>query len=324
VKKFGIAMALLTGCLGSVPLSAAEPVFSCDFGEKSVSISATDDALSYVFGPAGNPELDLTIRLSSSSLSHHFALYAHASERWLRLRTGEHSYVAFELFSTPNYDGRGGYDVSGILVLKGEEQVARLDCDDPVQFGDSFDLSVLPEAGEALSDLIYAAVPPQDNDTISEYGLLSNIEAGPYPFFTVTIEFPERDFSEDFTLNIEAVELDVPGLMALLGYYVSFEYISEFEHGLIDIKSGETMLLGTDISDIDPDWLSVTGILRGAEAVTQSDLPGEVLIESPDGTLTVFPYYVPPQFVRANGKTVTAFYVEMPRIEITRIEASKD
>ncbi len=316
----GMALACLIGNAAR----AAEPVFACAFGDRSVAISISGDLMQYRFGPAAKAELELAIPLASPDLSHHFTLYAHASERWLRLRNGAYSYVAFTLFSTPNYDGTGGYDVAGLLVLKDDQPIARLDCDQPVQFGGTFDLALLPDDGEALSDILYEPVLDTRDDTISDFGLIAAVEDGPYPFFIISIEFPERQFTEDFMLNVEAVPLSDTDLMAMVGRYASFDYTATLEHALIDIESDGAMLLGTGHDEINPEWRSLTGTLRGAEALTQSDLPGEVRIEAPDGTITVFPYYVPGEFLRANGKVVTAFYTDIPRTEITRLEPAAD
>ena len=46
------------------------------------------------------------------------------------------------------------------------------------------------------------------DDELNEYGLIASVEDGPYPMYSVTIEFPERRMRQSFSLNIEAVDMD--------------------------------------------------------------------------------------------------------------------
>jgi hypothetical protein len=47
---------------------------------------------------------------------------------------------------------------------------------------------------------------PSEAQEIPEMGLLLQVEDAGYPFATLTIEFPERNFTEYFTINMESVE----------------------------------------------------------------------------------------------------------------------
>ena len=71
---------------------------------------------------------------------------------------------------------------------------------------------------------------------IIEFGLLINVEDSGYPFYTLTIEFPERGFTEYFVLNLEEVHnIDQPTLSNSVGKYLLFEYTSEINNALLDL-----------------------------------------------------------------------------------------
>lgn len=305
--------------IGGHDRAAETPVFACSFGEKSVTITATTDALRFEFGQVGQPEIVLERPLDSSDLAHLYDLFPHSSTEWVRFRDGAFSYVVFAAYDTPE---SGGYDFSGLMVLEGAEKLAQFECPDAEQFGTTFDLSVLRDDTDDISDLFLPAFPDTDlaDDNIEEFGVLVGYEDAVYPLFVVTLEFPERQFQQDFTMDVEALAVDIGKLDGLIGQYISISYVSFLEPNLIDIALDGTMLLGTPVEDIDPEWLTVTGVLSGAAETTYSDLPDEMEVTAADGEQTIFPYYIPEELLPANGRAVTAYYVLTPRTVITRFD----
>ncbi|PKP39205.1 MAG: hypothetical protein CVT98_02750 [Bacteroidetes bacterium HGW-Bacteroidetes-15] len=148
---------------------------------------------------------------------------------------------------------------------------------------------------------------PKD-DEIREFGRIIKIEDGPYPMFFLTIEFPERHMKNDFNLNIESIPMDVASLYKLKGNYAAFYYLSELQNDLLDIQLNGSSLLGDYAPKVDPKWKSITGILKGAEEETRSDLPDEISVTDEKGRTINFKYFITQEMASANGKTVKVFY----------------
>jgi len=156
---------------------------------------------------------------------------------------------------------------------------------------------------------------------ITERGLVKDVEDSGYPFATVTIEFPERKFSEYFTINMEEVEnasLDV--IRNYVGKYVVFNYTSTLSYALLDLQKDGKSLLGMDSNDIDPSWKIIEGELDGASEETVGDLPGEVSIRANDGENLYFEFYVTSEMVSANGKRVKGYYDVRTKNDIKSIK----
>lgn len=149
---------------------------------------------------------------------------------------------------------------------------------------------------------------PTDEE-IREYGKIINIEDGVYPMFVVTFELPERQMKSMFKLNIEAITLDSETLAGLEGKYISFYYTSELENDLADIHLNGTTLLGEYAPELNLSWKNITGVLKGAENETMSDLPDEITVTDENGKVISFEYYITPEMVAANGKVVKAYYL---------------
>lgn len=164
---------------------------------------------------------------------------------------------------------------------------------------------------------------PSD-DEIFEFGIISNIEDGVYPMFILTLEIPERQMTESFNLNIEAISLDVESLDNLVGKYATIYYLSELENNLHDVHFNGKSLLGEYAPEEDYSTRHITGVLEGAESETVSDLPGEVSITDKNGTKVIFSWYVDSEMVVANGKIVTAYYSIRGNEIITHIQPSLD
>lgn len=163
-----------------------------------------------------------------------------------------------------------------------------------------------------------------ENRGIKELGLLKQVEDSGYPFVTLTIEFPERNFTEVFGLNLEEVKnVDAQKLNAWVGKYVAFDYDSDIVNALMDLKRGGQSILDTDVYTKNADTKVIKGILSGAEEVTSGDLPGEILITTEEGITMSFAFFIDEKIVAVNGKKVVAFYEERTQNTINEIRLSK-
>lgn len=159
---------------------------------------------------------------------------------------------------------------------------------------------------------------------IDEMGLLKKVEDSGYPFATLTIEFPERNFTEYFTINMEEVEnASITNLNSYIDHYVKFTYNSELTYALLDMYHDSKSIFGAEVAPEGDGIKSIEGILYGAEQVTNGDLPGEVSVFADDGENHYFPYYVTQDMVNVNEKRVTAFYETRTSNTIMSIEVVK-
>jgi len=145
------------------------------------------------------------------------------------------------------------------------------------------------------------------DDEIQEFGIISNIEDSGYPMFIITIEFPERQMTLDFNLNIEAISLDMGQLYELQNKYITFYYSSDEDNDIHDIFFNNSSLLGEYAVDIDG-CKKIKGILSNADSETMSDLPDVFFVTDEEGYRVAFTYYITQKLVEANGKEITIYY----------------
>tara|TARA_R110002073_G_scaffold313380_3_gene485310 strand:- start:18677 stop:19324 length:648 start_codon:yes stop_codon:yes gene_type:complete len=163
---------------------------------------------------------------------------------------------------------------------------------------------------------------PTDND-IREFGIMENAEDGGYPFFVVTMNFVERNIKHDFNLNIEAISLTNEELDKLKGKYATIYYTSEDENDLSDLHFKGKSLFGEYAPEMDTNWKKTTGVMTGADRLS-GDLPGKVTVTDADGKKTTFEVFIDDETMKANGKTVTAYYTIKGVDKITHIEPSSE
>ena len=162
---------------------------------------------------------------------------------------------------------------------------------------------------------------PTDEE-LREFGIVTEVEDGPYPFFSITIEFPEREFIQSFSLNVEAIAQDQNDLFELKGKYVTLYYTSDEENMLFDIQQNGASL-HPDEEEVDESWKQITGTLNGATTVS-GDLPNDITIKDASGNELPFECYVTDEMIAANGQEVTVYYGIHFSNEITFIKASED
>jgi hypothetical protein len=159
------------------------------------------------------------------------------------------------------------------------------------------------------------------DDEINERGLLKEVEDGGYPFATLTIEFPERKFTEQFIINLGNVTtVTMDDLNKAIGSYVSFGYTSEISNALLDIQLDGESLLGDDAPTLAADTKQIMGKLKGANRETTGDEPGKIAITTDDNTTETFQYFVTKEMVAANGKVVIGYFEERTRNTIKSIK----
>jgi hypothetical protein len=159
------------------------------------------------------------------------------------------------------------------------------------------------------------------DDELREYGIITEINDCAYPIYSIAVEFPERKMVEQFSLNIEAIDLDVPQLNALLNKYVTIYFTADLEANLLDLQLKGKSILGEEVVKV-AKQKSVTGLLSGAESDTQSYLPDLFTIKDATGNVTQFSYFITSEMTKGNGKEVTAFYVLQGKSNITKIVPS--
>jgi hypothetical protein len=190
--------------------------------------------------------------------------------------------------------------------------------------------------GAALSDSASwhnTSIPIQKNtetkDTpgsfvgdMKEFGLLKNVEDSGYPFVTLTIEFPERGFTEYFSLNLEEFQsLDAETLSNAVGKYISFDYNSDIFNVLLELTlDGESLLNAESGYEYNDNTQIIIGILSNAAEVTAGDIPGELYIQTEEEITEKFPFFITPEIVEANGRSVVGYYEQRTINTITYLE----
>jgi hypothetical protein len=161
-------------------------------------------------------------------------------------------------------------------------------------------------------------------DALREFGLLKSAEDSGYPFYTVEIEFPERKFSEVFTLNLEEMPDVDPGILTgWVGQYVSFEYTSEVINALLDVRQNGKSLLGMKPSELPKGLKKISGTLSGATNVTEGDLPSLLRIHDPEDQSLEFEFFITPELVEAEGSLVVGFYDQRTENKIISMKLAK-
>lgn len=163
-----------------------------------------------------------------------------------------------------------------------------------------------------------------EGDALREFGLLKSADDSGYPFYTVEIEFPERKFSEVFTLNLEEIpDVDPDILAGWVGKYVSLEYTSEMINALLDVRQNGKSLLGVKPSELPKGLKKISGTLSGATNVTEGDLPSLLRIHDPEDQSLEFEFFITPELVEAEGTLVVGFYDQRTNNRITTIKMAK-
>lgn len=176
------------------------------------------------------------------------------------------------------------------------------------------------QGNPATKNKAAAALPEPTDDQIRERGLIRQIEDSGYPFVSLTIEFPERQFEENFVLNLEEVEnVDQATINKWVGQYATFNYTSNITNALLDVRMDGVSLLGVSDEDLPEEVQKISGVLSGATEVTAGDLPVLIRITDPHERSLAFEFFVTEELVNAEGRIVEGFFQERTSNTITAI-----
>lgn len=140
-------------------------------------------------------------------------------------------------------------------------------------------------------------------EIVAALGIVSKVEDGAYPQFTLHIELKDEPSDTVFNLIAEGAELNGADLHALEGVTVSIEYVIKETNELMRIApKGEIKF--EEIEEAG-DWFLAEGLLEGAEAVSVGDLPDVVTIWVNGGKVT-FETFIDEDLVALNGQEVSA------------------
>lgn len=157
---------------------------------------------------------------------------------------------------------------------------------------------------------------------LTELGQLANVEDAGYPFVVLTVDFPERQFSEYFELNLEAVKsVNIATLNNSVGKYISFEYNSELFNVLLDLRhNGQSIFPESEVSVDRKGIKTITGILSNAAEETRGDQPDIIYIQTEEEYRAAFYFFITPEIVALNGQTVDGYYEERTLNTITKLK----
>ena len=172
-----------------------------------------------------------------------------------------------------------------------------------------------------ISEVSYSLPAAIINPSIKEMGRLKNIEDSGYPFATLTIEFPERGFTEYFTLNLaEVTSFNFEMLSSWIGNYVSFNYESEITNALLDLTYNGKSVMDLNGFTLPSDSQKIEGIISNAEKETLGDVPDKLFITTKEEITETFPFFITPQIVALNGSKVIGYYQTRTNNTITDME----
>ncbi|MEY4134605.1 MAG: hypothetical protein ACOYOO_00620 [Saprospiraceae bacterium] len=164
-------------------------------------------------------------------------------------------------------------------------------------------------------------IPEPTGEQIRELGRLKQVEDSGYPFFTLLIEFPERQFEESFLLDLsEVTTLDPGTLNKAVGSYVRFNYTSNIINALMDMRQEGRSLMGINPEDLPEGLERATGILTGATSPTEGDLPSRISVNDPHEFSLEFETFVTPEMVEAESNIVEVFFDKRTENKIAAIK----
>jgi hypothetical protein len=140
-------------------------------------------------------------------------------------------------------------------------------------------------------------------------GTLLEVEDAGYPLGYLRI-LTEGDTTRPyFDINFEEVpDGGLEQLKAKIGQKLSFAYSKDQVPTLVDIQAAGKSIFPNDPVELQPFTKRITGVLSGAAETTPGDLPSQISVLAADGTKLDLDYFVTPDLVAQNGKTVTLYY----------------
>jgi len=117
-------------------------IFSCDLDKSTLKVSAEGEEISFAYG-----DTKIVGSRQRGNIAYHHEMWPHAEDKQLRFNEGDNSYVIFNRWASPNYEGKGTVDYAGLLILKGYDKIDLQFCHDSGEFSPDVDLTHLPDNG---------------------------------------------------------------------------------------------------------------------------------------------------------------------------------
>lgn len=151
-------------------------------------------------------------------------------------------------------------------------------------------------------------------------GQLTEVEDAGYPMAFLSIVPTGQPSKVTINFNQEiAPAFKIEDVSKMLNKNVVASYEEKIEMVAIDIQVGGKTIVGTEGAPM-PDWQKMSGTLTATEA-TKGDMPGTFSLKTADGKNMTFEYFITPEMVAQNGKTVDVFAMQMPRMSLKSISA---
>ncbi|MCW2309560.1 hypothetical protein [Rhodobium gokarnense] len=151
-------------------------------------------------------------------------------------------------------------------------------------------------------------------------GRVVAVEDAGYPMFALTVAFAGKEEEEVLLLNAEEAAIDPVVLDGLEGRTADITFLSEERNSLYDLHYQGKSVFDPEADAPGPEWQSITGTLKGADAPTEGDLPDEITVTDANGNSETFDYFILPEMVAVNGREVTAYFETQTVDEITALK----
>ena len=126
-----MTISLLLSAILASGAPAPRTVFACQAGGKRITVTQRGDQLTYSFGPPGRPDISLAGD-PQGGVFYHRTMYNRGEDQTLRFVRGQWSYIVFNRWQAPQQLSaeriEPEYNVSGVLVMKSDQLVRRIDC----------------------------------------------------------------------------------------------------------------------------------------------------------------------------------------------------
>jgi len=142
-------------------------------------------------------------------------------------------------------------------------------------------------------------------EIIVDTGVVTRVEDGAYPMFTIDIRLDEQTEPTTFSLIVEGARITGAPVYELTGHTVTVEYINQTEWDLMDIHPADAEI--TDDLEIGNSWRFVTGQLTGASEISGGDLPDLLNIQLMGPESVQFELYIDEDMVALNETRVSAW-----------------
>lgn len=168
------------------------------------------------------------------------------------------------------------------------------------------------------------AIRPIEEGETKEYGRVLTVEDGVYPMFWLQLEFPESGEVLDFEVNVQDLGWEAEEIHSMNGRFVTLYHKEDVSNDVVSVWLDGKNILDDELEAAEGETLEATGILEGAEQVTESDLPSTISVVNATGEKVDFSLYVGPKLIEGNGKEVVVKYQERTRQVISYIRADAE